>query len=256
MINYYLYSYSEAVDFKEGNIPNALHFSFGDQLGRARRILNNRSNSEIQYALESIDWLLRKGGDWHFYETITSDEEYFPTNRVKALRCLVDKVDLIGQEDFPNAAWGEYFAVLTIAYVVEAMYELEHGEEHLPATPNNRPRMDMTEYGLNFPEQAIEAMDAISYAEGLLAVDSARKYVHKTMGKKGGMKRVAPYNQLKNKICTIYKNKYTNLSNQKAAKSIWTHDLSETDREVLVLNDDPEHQIAVWIGRCKHSEKV
>jgi hypothetical protein len=245
--DYHLYAYDPDFDLKAGSLPGALYFTFGDQLQRARALLAKRTQEEIRYAFESIDWLLRKGSDWHFYEAIAgADHEPVFVNRVKALRCLVDKVDLWGQADFPDATWSEYFAALAVVTVAEALYEYTDGARQLPPGATH----DSAKLGRILSDLAIEAMDAVSFAEGLFMRDQVKQQDRKERGSKGGKKRVKRFNELKNKVLKIYWEKYTNRSNRDAAKRIWENEITDEDRAIL-SPDDPVRRLAIWIGDGK-----
>jgi hypothetical protein len=242
-VDYHLNAYDPDFDLKTGTLPGGLYFTFGDQLQRARALFTKRTQEEIRYAFESIDWLLRKGSDWHLDEAIAAaDHKPVFVNRVKALRCPVDRVDLSGQADFPGATWSEYFAALVLATVVEALYEHIDGAQHLPAGLSHDP----AKLAPILNDLATEAIDAVSYAEGL----SMRDKVMQQDRMERGRNRAKPFNDLKRKLLTIYCENYQNRSNRDAAKRIWENQLTEEDRATLTA-DDPVHRLEIWIGQEK-----
>ena len=100
-----------------------LDYYFGDQLERARELLKNRGLAEIHYALDSLDWILKKGGELEFtHSTAVADEKgHCVISRVKALKLYADITDISNQTSLQNATWSDYFAVLTMAYIAEIL---------------------------------------------------------------------------------------------------------------------------------------
>ena len=52
-MDYYLYEYDETFDPLQDVLDDNLLFSFGDQLSRARVLLEGRTRQEIAHALDS-----------------------------------------------------------------------------------------------------------------------------------------------------------------------------------------------------------
>lgn len=96
---------------------------------------------------------------------------------------------------------------------------------------------------LLYIEKANHELHGISHKEN--AVISKRK----TTSKKGGKKRTARYEPLKEKVFSLYKEKYQKRSNRDAAHRI-AKDLAE-DIASVMQTEEPEITIAKWIGQFK-----
>lgn len=254
-IHYKLGKHDETFDLLEGELPeNLLHY-FGDQLDRAREILKYRSYDELAYGIESLDWMLRKGSELF----LSGLDEAFKTknivysNRVKAIQHFKDNIDLDNQDSFPDAKWSEYFALLTFAYITETIYlnnsEQQSGTSELDKIFEESVKQNIQ---LKTTEHAIESMDAIANAEGLLAVEDLIKQHNEILqkrGGKGGKMRGSKFNHLKDTCLNIYTDKYTSRSNSDAAKRI-VKELTQEDLSVLTT-DEPDKTIARWISSHK-----
>jgi hypothetical protein len=249
---YHLYVYKEDFDFINGELPDQLHFYFGDQLDRARDVLKNRSLVEIHYALDSLDWILRQGSNVHREVAFKKADikGYAFTHRVKALKDYANVVDISGQSQLPNATWADYFAVLTLAYVAETLCEENYRHESFPSPTNE------AEHPFHI-DWAVESMEAVCYAEQLQALDALRKElalpdtteVMQQRGQKGGLIRSQRFSELKDKVIKLYKEKYTARSNRDAAKRI-EKDLSQEDLAVLT-SAEPWETFTRWIAQYK-----
>lgn len=247
MMIFKAFDYDENFDFKKGELPQSLQYPLGDQLGRVREVLAKRSNEQIAYGLESLDWLLRKGSERLLMEAMKAEGGSF-LSRPKALRHMQAHVDLSDQSSFSEATWAEYFALLALLYVVEWLYIYKNPNvDRLPgAEPSSEPLNPPVEY-------AVESMDAVSYAECLssqlehdLVKEAARSH-----GSKGGLVRAEKFNVLKTKVLALYDEKYTTISNRQAAMKIWNSDhLSDDDKKTLT-SDEPEKRLEIWIGKHK-----
>jgi len=108
---YKLYPYKKDFDFFDAPLPDQLSLAFGDQLSRARTLLKNRSRDQINYIIESLDWMLVKGNQAiykHINRTVDIKGEAFH-NRVKALKAYSEAFNITEQENLPSATWTDYF---------------------------------------------------------------------------------------------------------------------------------------------------
>ncbi len=69
MFGFHTYVRDEQFDLLTDELPNHLFFLLDDQIRRARDVLKARNHSEITYAIESLDWMLKEGGKHLFAET-------------------------------------------------------------------------------------------------------------------------------------------------------------------------------------------
>jgi hypothetical protein len=264
-------------------LSDNLYFLFGDQLERARAVLAGRSTEEITYAIESLDYLLREGSQHLFAESVevlkTKDHHFI--NRVKALRAYRTQMDITDQSHLPNATWADYFAAMALACVTESLYNVKHAgpafvHPKLPKIPAPAP----DHVGYADVELALEAMDAVCFAEQLFAEALAQPATDAEQltgaparahappisdaaerGSKGGKVRAAKYGTLKDKVVSLYETKYQeSRSNREAARRIFD-ELSAEDLSVLSDNLGDQNAVerfAKWIGehKKKQSEKI
>jgi hypothetical protein len=243
MYGFHLFARDEDFDLLTGTLPGTLHFLLGDQLERARAVLSGRDTDEVAYAIDCLDWMLRKGSQPLFEESIEAlkQQDHHFISRVKALRAYRAHFDITNQSNLPNAIWADYFAALTLAYVTEALYADQHpNESHDPQTT-----LDWV--------SALEAMDAVCFAEHLLA-DSKQQIPPPSdateRGRQGGKVSASKYSDLKDKVYTLYESKYsTGPSDREAARRI-LQELTEDDLSVLTA-DDKQIRIQKWIGTYK-----
>lgn len=183
------------------------------------------------------------------------------------LKALMPEYDITEQDDFLNATWAEYFAVLTIAYYIELSFLLNP-----PPLPSNSPISDafnktIERLGGNTHKRwAVESMEAVCYAEHLQQMAELEKQFAlkektqisafvKERGSKGGKVRDAKYKPIKAKVLALYANEYKSRTNRGAAKLIY--EKLKTEIDAVLSTDDPVQRLATWIGiyvRSKHSQ--
>lgn len=231
-------SYEEDFDFFNDSLPeNNLSFAFGDQLNRVRTLLKNRSRSQVNYIIESLDWVLQEG-DKVLFKTINAqlEDETF-VNRVKALKCYAKAFDITDQENLPNATWVDYFATLSLVTILEALH------------PDN--------FSEPFQDYAhpMEAMEAICIAESYNELATHKKTLLKKHGQSGGLKRSSKFNALMNKVLIAYKEdpEIQSLSNRKASYAIYAGYLKDEIDKIL-NTDEPEKRIEIWLGKYKNGK--
>lgn len=268
MLHYHLYAYDSDFDLLEGHIPTDIRFDFGDQIRRARQILSGRTRAELDYALSSLDWMLDKGSERLLPEALASirksghsDSETL--SRTKALKMLVDDIDISDQSHFPNATWADYFAALALAFVGEFLCDNNfrpalNGSSSVVPTLNahvERP------HGLFRTDHALEAMEAVCYAEQLrheaaLRAEWARdaapdSQIMAERGRLGGKMRASKFDELKTQVLSLYESQHSSRSNRNAAMLV-AQELGDEIREVLTA-DDPVKTLEKWIGAYKKS---
>jgi len=240
---------AEDFDYFDTALTDALDFQLGDQLARARVLLANRSREEIEYGIDSLDWLLAEGGRRFRAEILEGEHgETVWMNRSKALKGLVPVFDLGDQEGFPQATWAEYFALLALACVGEELYYegRSWAEIYGPALaaqidPDEaQRRRDWQRWG-----SAMEALEAVCYAEHFQAIDAAKE-AQRERGRQGKKATMRPYDEVRQKLLAHYDAHLSGRTDRGAAKRLYQHFQDEVD-EVL-KTDDPEHQIAKWVG--------
>jgi hypothetical protein len=264
-MNYGLFRIADDFDYFESPLTGLFEFQFGDQLARARSLLANRSPAEIEYGLDSLNWLLRQGGE-RFMAEILAGEHGDPVfmNRPKALKRLVPVFDLADQAGFPRAQWHEYFALLGLACVGEVLYEAGcswediHGplaaEMDLEAA---RERVDGQRM-----EAAMEALEAVCYAEHLQEVKQLRQQLseaerdrlerQREWGRAGQRVKMRQFDELRQRLLSHYDANLTNRTNRAAAKRLC--DQFQSEIEAVLTTDDPVQQVAKWIGQHRRKQ--
>lgn len=257
MLHYHLFEFDPAFDLKTGRLPDSLHLFFGDQLTRARALLTHRTPAQIDFLIDSLDWILRESGPKEFetaMATTEQDGECF-ISRVKALKLRREEFDISGQPSLPDASWVDYFAVLTLAYVSEYLYEHQSGIQ-VPEVHSSG------DYPGVMIDWALDAMDAVCYAEHLEAItdrlaerdkqnkvtiDIAVREKLQERGRKGGLKRAEPFAQLRQKVLHHYDMNYKGKSAHKGAKLVY-EDL-RTEVNTILSKYEPEKRLEKWIGQ-------
>lgn len=240
-----MYPYKEDFDYLNDPLPDDLLFIFGEQLIRARYILKNRTQKEILYGFESLDWMLKKGNrllDEAIFELVKKyDAGSIFTHRVTALKQFSQEIDISSQEHFPNASWAEYFAVLSLAYIGEIL-EMENAScENEP----DRHKAGKYSFPIHWQSQCTES---ICIAECFREKeDSLASF--KESGSAGGKVKAEKFDGLITTVMKHYNDKFSKHSNREAARRI-LEVLTEEDLSVL-STDDPKKRLEKWIAKFK-----
>ncbi len=170
-----------------GTVPISPFEELRDIAQRARSLLKGRSIEECESAAEIIDWMIDD-----FFETDQSLHGEQATERgdlseVSALRQCLDSWSVVDDPTSPLAKTHEYFAVLALWMIADALEWAHRGlkalrnripsDAHDPAhSPNlaqdQSPHVDDHVIDLCLAGRyAIKAMDAVAYAEQLLNLD-------------------------------------------------------------------------------------
>lgn len=230
-----LYDYKDDFDFFDDPLPeNNLLFAFGDQLSRARGLLKVRSRDQVNYLIESLDWMLKKGDEALFKKTMKEAETEGQAfiNRVKALKSYAALFDITNQESLLDATWTDYFATLSLVTILEALH------------PDNCSE-PFTDYA--YP---MEAMEAVCIAEFYKELAENNINVLRKRGHAGGKKAARDFNMLTNKVLKYYRDTpgINELSNRRAAYLIYEGPLRE-EIDATLNTEEPDHRIAIWIGK-------
>jgi hypothetical protein len=194
-----------------GTVPRYPFSWLPSIIARARDLLRSRSNDQIEDAALSIDWAIEdcfrelkereigrlrqaagdRGEDVSVFDlTLDADDLDLPTrhttSQVDALKECIDLWDDIGGEGFPNAQRHEFFAVLSLSLVGGAVSWLLPKEPLRLSFPDGttwEPKMKDAISAITSSlslsgECAIEAMDAVCYAEHLRMRDLLLENTH------------------------------------------------------------------------------
>lgn len=233
--------YNENFDFFDDEIPEngRLYFSLGDQLNRARSILQSRSREQIEYIIESLDWMLRESSQLEFENSMRrlENEESVFINRVKAFKLFSENYDIRNQPNLPNASWADYFATLSLVTILEAIH------------PENY------EYSIAHLDFPLEALEAVCIAEFHREIEQAESLSAKRKGKTGGKRKASKFADIINKVLTTYRDTpgLSDLSNRKAGYML-SEILKEEIESSPLDTEEPEHRIEIWLGKYKNGK--
>lgn len=223
--------------------PDHLHLpGYGLVVERALPLLKDRSRAELEYGLRTLATIEGAYREDLMYQTIEQMGRDNTTIRHSTQADLVryaqDQFDITNQEAFPNARWSEYFALLALGIVGELVSQLIIGG--IPAK-DVRKHLQTTRTDL---EAAFEAMDALVEATAQARAEHAKDLgrVHR---KRGGKKRMEPYQRLREKVLAIHDQEHVSRSAADAARRIYKI-LDEKERKILHGNN-PEDRLTFWI---------
>lgn len=141
----------EVFDPKDGDVPSYPFNHLASIALRARRLLSYRSREQIITAANNIDWIIVD----YFSKDITLPDTEI-TSEVTALKEAISSYALDDDTDIPNAKEREYFAVLALWRIEDSLEWIELKHQHSLSLAG---------------DAALDAMDAVCYAEYLEIVD-------------------------------------------------------------------------------------
>ena len=160
------------------------------------------------------------------------------TTQADLVRYAQNEFDITEQAAFPHARWSEYFALLALSIVGEVVSSLIAN-----GMPPNEVRRHLQTTRTDL-ETAFEAMDALVEATAQARTENAKDLgrVHR---KRGGKKRMEPYQRLRDKVLALHDQEYGSRSAADAARRIYKT-LDEQEKKVL-HGIDPEGRLTIWI---------
>ena len=279
--------YFKHFDPLAGKLPERYDYLFVEIAARARKLLSNRNVDEIHAAAKILTMIHRAPG---FVDPL-ADELKQPTvstilfgketelvvasNEVEALHKNIANVSLAEYSDFPNAAWYELFAVLTLSYMEKicgAVYTKENWQpmlesKWLPGIKQENPFPKPTEERIDqlANDSLLLAKQAITYAEMLHSqgevLRSLRAQESSNAAKKRHHDQSGP---LKAAVIECYQQYYQSRSNRDAARRVFadmkqkgliTYDEASGklmhEGKVCLQTDEPEKRFEIWIGQFK-----
>jgi hypothetical protein len=137
-----------------GDAPDAPFGLLPTIVARARKLLASRSRKQIVSAAQTADWLIDE------YNSARGDGNHATGSAVDALKGCIGDYVLGDDPDFPNGREFEYFAVLALWKVADAIHQLQ--------TPTDDGHPIRYEFRCSVAgSDALEAMDAVCWAEHL-----------------------------------------------------------------------------------------
>ena len=176
-------------------------------------------HEEIEYLIESLNWMLEEGSKSLSEEIKPEIEQngFAFHDRVKALKSYKDIFDISEQPSVPNVTWSDYFSVLSLITILEAL-KVENFEQSFS--------------NFSFP---MEAMEAVCLAESFQVLNDYEKKLNQKRGQIGGRKSTSKFNEITNKALN--------------AENYLKEELEET-----LNTEEPELRIAIWIGKYKQGK--
>lgn len=155
----------------------------------------------------------------------------------------------------------DYFAALSLAYVVEHLYEINGSDTQRLLEMERRitqgeitPEVQQQRAAIQLAGKVVEASEAVAYAEHLrqLDIESNRRVseLNSKRASTGGKGRHKKYEALKPIVISYYDSQYSCYSNREAARLIYESELTDEQRYIFET-DKPENTIAKWIGEQK-----
>ena len=198
---------------KTGKVPLYYGDAFSNIALRARRILRNRSQKEIQAAWSALSWFLREHVRAEAALAVKAVEENKLEYNNMSLALLMtyrSRINIARYHDFPKGKWSEYFSVLALGYIGLAVDdEKYHTKRHIFGGEHRREIV--IQECLTY--WAISAMEAVTIAEALQREQkkvraSAKKVIEKIsfQKQKAAIKRHEKTNQLKAEFVEYYNN--------------------------------------------------
>ena len=175
---------------------------------RSRQLLRHRTREQLDYGLATLNWmitqinisqhspvinlLLELDNRAAFGEDIGKDDYTLPTEVNTLNRCM-ETFEVAGQENYPDAEWSEYFAILALAKIDLAFdFDPESSEP------------EQEQFLLHVGGFGIEAMEAIRSGEMIKESDAVNKNL------KNEIKELTERVSLRNKSAAIKRHEKTN----------------------------------------------
>lgn len=169
-----------------GTPPEYIDGKFDVIAARARRILSHRTATQVQAAAELTSWLL--GQDWIAAEALEALANEFDAlergespirfgddSEAQLLRRCTQRVSLDELDNLPGITWEELFAALALLAIADAAEWVAHYRNN-----RNIPEGDWI-YLKTCGPYAVEAMEALCWAEHFAEVDNLKQEVAQAM---------------------------------------------------------------------------
>lgn len=233
-------------------IPYNLDYEYA--ICQAQTRLAHRSQNELEAGAVHLRELLLHAEEVEhdrLLEKMEAGEELIFQTDPSKFTALFQEFDLDQQPDFPDASPSEYFAILAMVYTLESLemqLQADSWEAQIEKLdPIQRLRLPSLKRGAE--ERLLEAHSTITFIEGIEFEAIFRK---KNAARANRAKNKA-YQDLKRHIFEFVDLECIEFSNRKAAQVAYLQ-FKELVDETL-NSDDPEHQIAKWIGTHRRESK-
>ncbi|TYC62562.1 hypothetical protein FMN52_02055 [Marinobacter sp. BW6] len=232
--------------------PYSLDYEF--VISQAQTRLANRSKRELTAGAIHLRKLLARAEETEQEQIMekmrAGEQNIFQTDPSK-FSAFFQEFDLDDQSDFPNASPTDYFAILVLVYALESL-ELQLQVESWEAQKDS---LDPIQ-ALRLPGLQVASGERLQSAVGLINFIEGIEFeaiFRRKIAKGANRAKNRAYQNLKQKIFDFIDSECQELSSRKAAQVAY---LQFKDQVSSTLNsDDPEHQIAKWIGTHRKGTK-
>ncbi len=242
-----------------GNIVVSINPDMADSLDhqyvirQAQERLKDRSQSELEagvrYAGELIASAEGKGQQVAQEKMSQGAEQVFMNDPISFVE-LFEQLDIHEQDDFPAATPITYFSLIAYVYALESLKASHRGKEFLGPESGDDYERAVQEHSKRFANERItQAREMIAFVLGMEFEGVFRR----KRARKANTARNQDYSQLKERIFGFVDSECEALSNRKAA--IAAASRFESEISDVIRSDDPEHQIAKWIGTHRRSKQ-
>jgi hypothetical protein len=244
----------DVIDTSTNHYPR--YFELGYVIHHAQEALKNRSNIELESAVEYLEWMLKKSEQKQRQDMFNTfranpDQRIIYQSIQNDLLSLFEDFDIKSTPDFPNSTPEDYFAVLALLRTYEAIETHDQLEKYKDAESLPPPYEFCEETSKSAYNTLIgEAFSLIAFIDGM----KFERLKKKKSGSKGGIEKSKKYAELNEKVIQLYRNNYSSLSARKGAMIIEAELSDEIDK--VLDTDDPAKQIEKWIGRYKKQATI
>lgn len=220
---------------------------------QAQGRLKDRSQSELQVGVRYAGQLMESAesmAQWVAQEKMREGAEPRFMNDPLSFLELFEQMDIFEQEDFPSATPITYFSIIAYVYALESLKASEQTSDFSSTESGNDYDRAIRDHSKRFAnERIIEAREMIAFILGMEFEGVFRR----KRARKANTARNQDYSQLKERIFAFVDSECEALSNRKAA--IAAASRFESEISDVIRSDDPEHQIAKWIGAHRRSKQ-
>lgn len=233
-------------------IPYNLDYEYA--IWQAQMRLGNRSQKELAAGAVHLRELLFHAEEVEhdrLVEKMEAGEELIFQSDPSKFTALFQEFDLDQQTDFPDASPTEYFAILAMVYTLESLETQFQAESWEAQTDklNTVQQLQLPSLNTAAQQRLLDAHSLISFIEGI----EFESIFRKKNAARANRARNQGYEKLKTRIFEYVDSECAELSNRKAAQVSYLQFQGLVDK--TLNSDDPEHQIAKWIGSHRKGSK-
>ncbi|MBL3556876.1 MULTISPECIES: hypothetical protein [Marinobacter] len=234
--------------------PEMLHSLDHEYVIRqAQERLKGRSKSELEAGVRYAGQLVESAegmAQWVGQTKMRQGAEQVFMNDPISFIELFEHFDVHEQDDFPNATPITYFALIAFLYALESLKAYSAPSVQSGANADNSYDHILQEHSERFAgERLTEAREMIAFILGM----EFEAVFRRKRAKRANKAKNQDYSELKKRIFEFVDTECDGLSNRKAA--IAAASRFETEISGVSRSDDPEHQIAKWIGEHRKGNR-